>query len=1022
MSGILCVTLYTLAEDIDVKRADATQRRFDATPNSESTVSEGLGGKAVSIDPEEKKTTVKNVEIIEPCSPEDDPSLNIEKKESVSTEIEETLQTSINAVPSDPQIPNPNIQSSPVDQAILTEDIQTEIISEQVVTVDTDTGKEEIESAKGPETDSQTDKSVDKETGSSIDKESTSKSPNKETDEISIANAEETAKSSQEELPSFEEWRQKELEAEKNKGPIIHSTPSNTNLPPSESNVANTNNQNGILNNNGANSGKRKTNGVNYASSRCGAKILNSNTDSSNVHAILTENKDSYMNSPCSAKKFFTVELCESIAVRAIKLGSYELFSSLPKTFSVKVSERWPTKEWKSLGIFHARELRDVQLFNIVLPPSSIETFTKYIRIDMMEHFGKEHYCPVSVLRVYGITDDYDDSDTIEPDQVENNQEDDNANVVPPNEKSPTLFKTAKDTVIGLMHKMLSKEEEGGKDGFNTKNSANSNETMENNSTSLNSNGTFSGPCAPNATSNGTNEDNKVINKTTNCPEIPIAISKSATHGFFLDNLKNICWNCENPVHLDSSFQCSYFPSVFLCRYFEIFIGLSVCCVSSVPDLSSTEILLKTDSSTLSAIENSPTASIVVEPSLSQTTSSLELTVTSSEIESSTISSSLEEEKSSSVDMSTETKELFSSKQEQVLSTQSSENLEIEATQSTFSSNEEVYTSTLGPDTAQIRPTSVVSNPPIEKSVDDDISSTLSSSELDKPIESTLENSVVLEENTTMSVEELEKNATEQHIYADESKDKPEKTVDETETEEGTVKLPYDKKLAAVNRLRSKIKELELDLHLTSRYLEELSQRYRKKMEETHQMLNSKIINMTKAFTAREQKQREQIERSHREIVALKFVVRNATMLLEKAHLRIDRQWHFHFFEVMICFIVWFLFKGKAQSTHSSARIRSTSSTCSIESNTNRRRNSIDSTPRKKEFSLPEKRTKDDLDVLHYKNNFGFPEKKSSNIEKMNKNEHKGKNKKKKKKLMFLDKQNSMTNNHHCNIAPMREI
>ena len=39
----------------------------------------------------------------------------------------------------------------------------------------------------------------------------------------------------------------------------------------------------------------------------------------------------------------FTVELCESVQVQTIEIGSLELFSSLPQSFEVHVSERFVT-------------------------------------------------------------------------------------------------------------------------------------------------------------------------------------------------------------------------------------------------------------------------------------------------------------------------------------------------------------------------------------------------------------------------------------------------------------------------------------------------------------------------------------------------------------------------------------------------------------------------------------------------------------------------------------------------------
>src|SRR5882762_6957826 len=37
-------------------------------------------------------------------------------------------------------------------------------------------------------------------------------------------------------------------------------------------------------------------------------------------------------------------------------------------------------------------------------PPTSLRDFYRYIRIDFLSHYGNEFYCPVSLLRVYGLT------------------------------------------------------------------------------------------------------------------------------------------------------------------------------------------------------------------------------------------------------------------------------------------------------------------------------------------------------------------------------------------------------------------------------------------------------------------------------------------------------------------------------------------------------------------------------------------------------------------------------------------
>jgi hypothetical protein len=45
-------------------------------------------------------------------------------------------------------------------------------------------------------------------------------------------------------------------------------------------------------------------------------------------------------------------------------------------------------------------KFRDTQVFR----PPRLSGFYRYVRIDFLTHYGTEHYCPVSLLRVYGLT------------------------------------------------------------------------------------------------------------------------------------------------------------------------------------------------------------------------------------------------------------------------------------------------------------------------------------------------------------------------------------------------------------------------------------------------------------------------------------------------------------------------------------------------------------------------------------------------------------------------------------------
>ena len=141
----------------------------------------------------------------------------------------------------------------------------------------------------------------------------------------------------------------------------------------------------------------------NYASFDCAATILKTNPECKGPNAVLVENKDSYMLNLCSAKnKFFIVELCDDILIDTVVLANFEFFSSMFRTFRVSVSDRYPVKldKWKELGTFEARNSREVQAFLVENPL----IWARYLRIEVLTHFGNEYYCPISLMRVHGTT------------------------------------------------------------------------------------------------------------------------------------------------------------------------------------------------------------------------------------------------------------------------------------------------------------------------------------------------------------------------------------------------------------------------------------------------------------------------------------------------------------------------------------------------------------------------------------------------------------------------------------------
>jgi len=141
----------------------------------------------------------------------------------------------------------------------------------------------------------------------------------------------------------------------------------------------------------------------NYASFDCAATVLKTNPECKGSSSVLVENKDSYMLNECRAQnKFLILELCDDILVDTVVLANYEFFSSIFHTFRVSVSDRYPAKpdQWKELGVYEARNTREVQAFAV----ENALIWARYLRIEFLTHYGHEFYCPVSLIRVHGTT------------------------------------------------------------------------------------------------------------------------------------------------------------------------------------------------------------------------------------------------------------------------------------------------------------------------------------------------------------------------------------------------------------------------------------------------------------------------------------------------------------------------------------------------------------------------------------------------------------------------------------------
>ncbi|XP_049277918.1 uncharacterized protein LOC125761110 isoform X1 [Anopheles funestus] len=187
-------------------------------------------------------------------------------------------------------------------------------------------------------------------------------------------------------MPVFSEWAQKQMaEAEKKLGEVVNASAMKKGAKPSGSKTG---------------GGTMKLRAKNYAAPECGAKIIASNPEAQSTGSVLTAPKDEYLLNPCTSKIWFVVELCEPVQAERIELANFELFSSSPKEFTVSVSNRFPTRDWANVGQFTAKDERYVQSFQ--LHP---HLFGKFVRVEILSHYNQEHFCPVSLFRVYGTSE-----------------------------------------------------------------------------------------------------------------------------------------------------------------------------------------------------------------------------------------------------------------------------------------------------------------------------------------------------------------------------------------------------------------------------------------------------------------------------------------------------------------------------------------------------------------------------------------------------------------------------------------
>ncbi|XP_030471634.2 SUN domain-containing protein 4-like isoform X1 [Syzygium oleosum] len=136
-----------------------------------------------------------------------------------------------------------------------------------------------------------------------------------------------------------------------------------------------------------------------YASASKGAKVLAFNKEAKGASNILGKDMDKYLLNPCSAEeKFVIIELSEETLVYTVEIANFEHHSSNVKDFLVLGSLVYPAKTWVNLGQFTAKNVKQSQRFRLSEPK-----WVRYLKLDLLSHYGSEFYCTLSTVRVYGV-------------------------------------------------------------------------------------------------------------------------------------------------------------------------------------------------------------------------------------------------------------------------------------------------------------------------------------------------------------------------------------------------------------------------------------------------------------------------------------------------------------------------------------------------------------------------------------------------------------------------------------------
>lgn len=173
------------------------------------------------------------------------------------------------------------------------------------------------------------------------------------------------------------------------------------------------------------------------------------NPEAVSPSSVLSPSRDEYKLNTCTSRIWFIVELCEAVQAKKIDLANFELFSSSPKDFTVSISDRFPTRDWSLVGQFTAKDERDIQSFDLYP-----HLFGRYMKVEIKSHYGSEHFCPISLFRVYGTSEFevLEKEDPVNTNIADDDVDEETLDCVD-GETPKNLFSSATDAVISIVKK-----------------------------------------------------------------------------------------------------------------------------------------------------------------------------------------------------------------------------------------------------------------------------------------------------------------------------------------------------------------------------------------------------------------------------------------------------------------------------------------------------------------------------------------------------------------------------------------